>query len=111
MIREGQMDELEPTLGRSLKIWWSFVWRGFLLMLAILVPLEIIFVMFMFPHFPRAGTPPNPADLKRMMVVFPFVWLAGMGLTVYLQALAMRWMLRKAQWSDFRLVMTKSVKP
>lgn len=100
------MDEVEPTLGRSLKIWWSFVWRGMVLMFAIMIPLELIavFTVFNNMHLGNGGTPPGPDDLKRIMLFFPFVWLVMVGVMVLTQSLAMRWMLRKAQWSDFRLV-------
>ncbi len=97
------MDQVIVTWTRALKIWWSFAWRTWVLSLLIVLPLQIVFMIFIFRHLPRAGTPTDPADFMRAASGMMLAWPLLMAAIVALQAQGMRWMLRKAQWSDFRL--------
>ena len=96
------MEQVDITWLRALKIWWSYSWRAFVLMLLVMVPLEIILFSFMMNHFPKAGAA-SPADVMRMTGTTAAVWPLFMAALIALQAQAMRWMLNKARWSDFRV--------
>jgi heme/copper-type cytochrome/quinol oxidase subunit 2 len=89
---------------RGLKIWWSFAWRTMILMLLIMVPLEIIMMVFLVRAMPTAGAKGlDPAQALRMASVMLIAWPILMAVIVVLQAQAMRWMLRRAQWPDFKI--------
>lgn len=94
------MNQIDLTIKQTLKILWSFLWRGWLLMMPIMV-LMLVAMRFMIP-FPKPGEPPMPPDLKQMQFLF-FGWLVMMGLWVVSQGFALRWAL-KTKWSDFRIV-------
>lgn len=97
------MPDIEITLGRGFKIWWSYVWRVFVLLMPVMV-LVIPLLLWVIP-FPTPGQPTpqiSPAQLPAMMGKMFGVWLVMMALNILLQVQAMRWML-KTQWRDFRL--------
>jgi hypothetical protein len=101
------MDELNVTWTSGLKIWWSFAWRAWLLMFIAMVPAEIVLFLIVGPSLTK-GTPGHPVDmeaLRHAMGWFPLFWLGMMAALIALQAQAMRWMLKKARWSDFRLAL------
>jgi threonine/homoserine/homoserine lactone efflux protein len=99
------MEPVEITWGRAFKVWWSFSWRGFVLCLLAMIPLQIILFATVFTHMPHPGQKADPAEFFRMMPFLMLIWLVMMGLVFVLQGYAMRWMLRDAKWSDFRLAM------
>jgi zona occludens toxin (predicted ATPase) len=96
------MGPVDITWLRALKIWWSYSWRAFVLMLLVMVPLEIVMFSYMMHHFPQRGAA-SPADAMRMAGTMAAVWPIFMAALIALQAQAMRWMLNKARWSDFRV--------
>lgn len=97
------MDSVEVTWVRALSVWWSFFWRGFVLSLLILIPLEGIGMFFLVNHLPVQGQRMDPQQGMRMAATMMLVWPFMMALIVAIQVVAMRWMLRKARWADFRL--------
>lgn len=97
------MADVSITSGRAFKIWWSYLWRAFVLF----IPASVLILplMFWILPFPTLGQPTpqiQPAQLPAMMGKMFGVWLDMMVLNVLLQVQAMRWML-KTQWRDFRL--------
>jgi hypothetical protein len=97
------MDSTDLTLGQSLKVWWSFIWRTWVLTLAIGLPLQLLMMFTFLKDFPPVNSHPDPATLAhagKSLVLYVPITIA---LTLLIQAQAMRWMLRKARWSDFRL--------
>lgn len=97
------MEPLVVTFGRALKIWWSYTWRGFVLMLLVMIPFQIFMFSYFFSHIPKPGQ--DPAEALRMaggiMTAWPFLVAALLALQVQ----AMRWMLNRARWSDFRVAL------
>jgi hypothetical protein len=93
------MNPVDVTFGRACKIWWSYTWRALVLSLLVAIPLEGLMGFFMINHLHRTGNVPDPTIRARLMLAWPFV----MAITIALQAQGMRWMLRKAAWSDFRV--------
>jgi hypothetical protein len=95
------MEPVDITWLRALKIWWSYSWRAFVLALLVMVPLEIVMFAYVLRHFPGSGaTPGNAAKMAGTMAA---AWPIVMAVLIALQAQAMRWMLNKARWSDFRV--------
>lgn len=97
------MADIEITYGRALKVWWSYLWRAFVLFMP--ASLLILPLMFWIVPFPTLGQPTpqiEPAQLPAMMGKMFLVWLVIMALSVLLQVQAMRWML-KTRWREFRL--------
>jgi hypothetical protein len=97
------MQSVELTFGRAFKVWWSYSWRAFVLALLVLVPLELVMFWYLKSHFPRQGA--NPAEATRVAGTMAAVWPILMAVVIALQAQAMRWMLNKARWSDFRVAL------
>jgi hypothetical protein len=94
------MQSVELTLGRAFKVWWSYSWRAFVLALLVVVPLEIVMFWYMMSHLPKQGA--NPAGAPGTLAA---AWPIVMVVVIALQAQAMRWMLNKARWSDFRVAL------
>lgn len=94
------MNQINLTIGQSLKILWSFLWRGWVLTLPLMIAM-LVAMRFLIP-FPKPGEPPHPPDMK-MMPVFFILWLVMMIGLFITQAYALRWAL-KARWSNFRIV-------
>ncbi|MBS0378998.1 MAG: hypothetical protein JSS29_10975 [Proteobacteria bacterium] len=102
--RHSKRPQVDVTFVRALKVWWSFVWRGFVLGLAVMIPVEIVMFGILFSHMPTTkGQQLDPTVAARMFPVMALVWLVMMIGFVFMQGLAMRWMLRSAVWSDFRV--------
>lgn len=99
------MEFIEVTWVRALSVWWSFCWRGFVLPFLILIPLEGVGMFFLIGHLPPAGQRMDPQQGMRMAATMMLVWPFMMALIVAIQVIAMRWMLRKARWADFRLAL------
>jgi hypothetical protein len=97
------MQSVELTFGRAFKVWWSYSWRAFVLALLVVVPLEIVMFWYMRSHLPKQGA--NPADAVRVAGTMAAAWPILMAVVIALQAQAMRWMLNKARWSDFRVAL------
>lgn len=95
------MDQVDITWLRALKIWWSYSWRAFVLILLVMVPLEAIIFWYAMSPLRKAGG--NSADTMRMAGTMATLWPVLMAVAIALQAQAMRWMLNKARWSDFRV--------
>ena len=94
------MASVEITFSRALKIWWSYTWRAFVLLIPLIVVLDI--AMYFVMPFPRPGQPFNPDRVSTMMRFGMLIWVPGMIASLALQAQAMRWTL-KTRWSGFRL--------
>lgn len=99
---------MEITFYRAFKIWWSFTWR------ACITLLPLMFIMFPLMMWilpiPKPGEPPpvlKPDQIPGFMGKFFIIWIFMMIGMVFLQTLALRWML-KTKWSDFKLVAVKS---
>jgi Na+-driven multidrug efflux pump len=96
------MEKIEVTFNRALKIWWSFIWRTWILM----IPLALIclpLMHFLLP-FPKPGEPPdmNLGQKPGFLGLFFIIWLVMMMGMVVLQTLAIKWTI-KTKWSDFEL--------
>jgi hypothetical protein len=98
------VEQLDVTLLRGLKVWWSFAWRSMVLFFVVVFPLEILGMIIMMRSMPQPGTKVlDPSQAMLMASVMVVAWPILMALVVVLQAQGMRWMLRKARWSDFRI--------
>ncbi len=97
------MDNVEVTWVRALSIWWSFCWRAIVLSCLILFPLEGIAMFFIISHMPQPGQRLDPEQSMRLVSTMMIVWPFMIALVVAIQVVAMRWMLRRARWADFRL--------
>lgn len=95
------MPALELTLARATKIWWSFLWRTWVLLI---VP-WLLLVATMFRTFSAYMTPP-PRGATIVAHSAPHLpgWVMPVFLVVFfvIQILALRWAL-SVRWSDFRL--------
>jgi len=101
----GIVEQLDVTLVRGLKIWWSFAWRAMVLSILILIPVEAIVMVLMMRMMPVPGTTGlDPKQAMRMGSVMLVAWPILMAIIVVLQAQAMRWMLRRARWSGFKVL-------
>jgi len=95
--------EIQVTYGRALKIWWSYLWRAFVLLIPVSI-LVLPLMLWVIP-FPKPGHPTpqmQPNQIAPMLGKMFLIWLLMMALNVLLQVQAMRWML-KTTWRDFRL--------
>jgi hypothetical protein len=103
--RGGYMDQVQLTWTRGLKVWWSYTWRTAVLTLLAMIPLQIIMFVTVFRYLPLSGQKPaaDPADILRLMPFMMLLWLVIMAGMIAIQAQGMRWMLKDARWSDFRL--------
>lgn len=95
---------MEITFLRSVKIWWGFMWRAWILTM----PLALVTFPFMFLliPFPKLGEPPKPIDpssIPGLAGKLFIIWVFMMVGMVVMQSFAMRWLL-KTKWSDFSLV-------
>ena len=68
-----------------------------------MIPMQIVFVSYIMSHIPKAGG--NPAEAMRMAGTMALLWPIFMAALIALQAQAMRWMLNRARWSDFRVAL------
>ena len=58
---------------------------------------------FVFRHLPATGTQPGPNAMIKMASEMMLAWPVAMAAIIAPQAQGMRWMLRRARWSDFRV--------
>jgi hypothetical protein len=98
--REVQVNQIELSIVQTLKILWSFLWRGWVLIMPVLILMAFAF-HFIIP-FPKPGEPPQPPDIKQLPIFF-LVWIIMMAIFLVSQLFALRWAL-KTKWSDFRIV-------
>ena len=103
------MEQIEVTWRRGLKVWWSFVWRASVLMMIIVLPIEALGMLLFFPRLPPAGSHRQltPEEMRQLVPIFLVVWFLMVAVTVGAQAQAMRWMLRKTRWADFRIALVR----
>lgn len=103
------MDELAVSWGRAVKVWWSFAWRGFVLAIVLVVPLQVLLYLVIIPLVikPLAAHPLNPAEVHQFRMIIVASWPILIALAFAVQVQSMRWMLRKAKWSDFRLALVR----
>jgi hypothetical protein len=96
------MDSTDITFGRAFTIWWSYVWRAFLLMLPVMIVAMVIAIAVL--PLPKVGQPAalRPDQVPGMMGKMFCVWLFTMVFYVAAQVQAVRWML-KTKWTGFRL--------
>lgn len=94
------MNKIELTIGQAGKILWSFIWRGWVLMMPVMIMMTIA-VRVLIP-FPKPGEPSQPPDIKQMPIFF-MAWVMMMIIFLFSQIFALRWAL-KAKWSNFRIV-------
>ncbi|MET0280816.1 MAG: hypothetical protein ABW278_06765 [Steroidobacteraceae bacterium] len=104
------MEPTDITFLRSLKVLWSFGWRSFVLSIVVMIPVQILSLMFVTPAMSQfqADAPPDMARvavamMKYTLIAFPLAMAAA----ITAQALAIRWMLKSARWSDFSLLMIR----
>jgi heme/copper-type cytochrome/quinol oxidase subunit 2 len=97
------MEQAKVTWPQGLKIWWSYSWRAFVLLLLVMIPLEAIMFWFIMSHLPKPGTNATPETAARMAGMMAIVWPVAMAVMIALQVQAMLWMLKSARWSDFRV--------
>jgi hypothetical protein len=94
------MNEMTITFGRALKIWWSVMWRGFVLMIPVSIALMIVgFAMFPTGTLLRADSF-SPLEMMGILGRMSLLWTIA---SVVVQVLAIKWAL-KTRWSDFHLV-------
>jgi hypothetical protein len=101
--RGRNMDTTSVTYGQALRIWWSYLWRLFVLVIPVMI-ITMIVVLIIMP-FPNPGeTPPvvRPDQIPGMMAKMTVLWIFMMALNILGQVQAMRWML-KTRWTGFRL--------
>jgi hypothetical protein len=99
------MEPVDITWARAFKVWWSYSWRAMVLSLIAMVPLQILLFTTVFTHLPAAGQRVDPGQFAKYAPVFMLGWLLMMALFLALQTQGMRWMLRDAKWSDFRIAL------
>jgi hypothetical protein len=99
------MKPVEITFTRAFKILWSFIWRGYLLMLPVMIVMMPL--MFWLIPMPKKGesVPPTPPQFSGAK--FFMIWLFMVGGMLFMQTLALRWAM-KAKWSDFKLIAVPS---
>jgi hypothetical protein len=99
----GLVEQLDVTWFRGLKIWWSFTWRASVLFFIVVLPLEIVVLIFTKNSIPQQPGSTGRPDMATMAMLMMTAWPVLMAAVVALQAQAMRWMLRKAHWADLRV--------
>ena len=102
------MATVDVSLGRAFRVWWSYFWRTIVLSTLVIVPLQIFVIIWIVPHA-RAAFVGQGLDRPRMHELIKllwFVWPIAIVGTIIVQTIAMRWMLRRARWPDFKLVVS-----
>ena len=98
------MTIVDITFGRAFRVWWSYAWRAIVLSLVILIPLQILVFTRIVPHVRAAAAGHDHAQMRAVLELVAVVWPIAIVCIIVLQTLAMRWMLRRAHWTDFKLV-------
>lgn len=96
------MPLVEVTFARATKIWWSILWRTWVLMI---VP-WLALVAVMYRTFSTYMTPP-PRGAEMISLPPPhfprWLWFVSIVVLLVIQILALRWAVKDARWSDFQL--------
>lgn len=70
----------------------------------VMIPCDIVLFGFVWKTvMPEPGSPADPAHMAKVAGVMMLVWPVVMAATIAVQVQAMRWMLKGANWSDFRI--------
>jgi hypothetical protein len=100
------MTSLPLTFGRALKVWWSYMWRGMLLTIPLMVLVQLPAMFFLFRQFQSAFQPGQPIDPRAAFSGFRYffaLWIVMAVSMVLVHTQALRWALR-TRWADFRLI-------
>jgi heme/copper-type cytochrome/quinol oxidase subunit 2 len=102
------MTTVDVTLGRAFRVWWSYTWRSMVLSTLVIVPVQILVITWIVPYA-RATSVGHGLDRPRMRELLELMWfvwpIAIVGMII-VQTIAMRWMLRRARWADFKLIVS-----
>ena len=98
------MTTVDITFSRAFRIWWSYAWRAIVLSLVIVIPLQIFMFTRIVPHVRAAAGAHDHAQMRAVLELVAIVWPIAVACIIVLQTIAMRWMLRRAHWTDFMLV-------
>ena len=102
------MTTVDITLGRAFRVWWSYAWRSIVLSPLVIVPVQILVITWIVPYA-RAAVVGHGLDRPGMREVLELLWvvwpIAIVGMII-VQSIAMRWMLRRARWADFKLIVS-----
>jgi hypothetical protein len=103
--RRLDMTTVDITFGRAFRVWWSYAWRSLVLSLLVVIPLQIFVVTRLAPHIRAAavGHGLGRPQLREALEFMGVVWPIAIASIIILQTIAMRWMLRRARWADFKL--------
>jgi|GEM_PF-2355423 len=94
---------IEITFRRAFKIWWSIIWRGYVLSMPIaLVILVLMVVIIPHPHGNQSQAIP-PAQIPFFVGKLFSIWLIFIVGMICAQTLAICWAM-KVKWSDFRII-------
>jgi hypothetical protein len=103
------MTNIDITFNRAFRVWWSYAWRALVLSPLVIVPVQICVFMWVVPHARAAGLGlglghiTGRAPLRELLgIVWVVCPIAIVG-AIVLHTTAMRWMLRRARWAEFRL--------
>lgn len=99
------MTSVDITFGRAFRIWWSYAWRALVLSLLVVIPMQIFSFVWFVPHVRALVAAHGQArlQLREVFGIFLILWPIAIICIVILQTTAMRWMLRRARWADFKL--------
>lgn len=100
------MTSVDITFGRALRVWWSYAWRALVLSLIVVIPMQIFSFAWFVPHVRAvvAAHGQGRPQLREAFELFWVLWPIAIICMIILQTTAMRWMLRRARWADFKLV-------
>jgi hypothetical protein len=98
------MTIVDITFGRAFRVWWSYAWRAIVLSPVILIPLQILVFTRIVPHVRAAAAGHDHAQMRAVLELVAVAWPIAIVCIIVLQTLAMRWMLRRAHWTGFKLV-------
>jgi hypothetical protein len=102
------MQQVELTMGRTLKIFWSFIWRAWVLMIPTMIVVFIIAALGFFLTGGISAMRNGNMDPKSMGTgLFAAMYLIFIPLMFAIQTYAMKLALN-VRWSDFRLVAVAS---
>ncbi len=99
------MTNIDITFGRAFRVWWSYVWRTLVLSLIVIIPMQVFSFVWFVPHV-RAAVAGHGHGLgvRAAFELFGVLWPIAIICIIILQTTAMRWMLRRARWADFKLI-------
>jgi hypothetical protein len=100
------MTILDITFARAFRVWWSYAWRAILLSLIVVIPLQLAVFTWIVPHAHAVAAAHGRGrpELRQVLELLGLIWPIAIIAIIALQTAAMRWMLRRARWADFKLV-------